>query len=66
MRAKPDKVDAPTPRKSMLRLRTREVPSAEVPNPKTGYLKAVWPYFWGCVFEVWAGPGPPGRAGRKN
>ncbi len=22
----------------------------------SGYLKAVWPDFWGCVFEVW-GPG---------
>ena len=23
----------------------------------TGYLKAVWPGFWGCVFEVWPAPG---------
>ncbi len=22
-----------------------------------GYLKAVWPEFFGCVFEVWPAPG---------
>ncbi len=22
-----------------------------------GHLKAVWPNFWGCVFEVWPAPG---------
>ncbi len=26
-----------------------------------GYLKAVWPLFWGCAFEVWPSPGA-----RKN
>jgi hypothetical protein len=28
-----------------------------VPRPNTGYLKAVWPVFGGCVFEVWPAPG---------
>ncbi len=23
----------------------------------TGYLKAIWPDFWGCIFEVWLAPG---------
>ncbi len=27
----------------------------------TGYLKAVWPDFVGCVFEVWPAPGGPGK-----
>ncbi len=22
------------------------------------YLKAAWPDFWGCAFEVWPAPGP--------
>ncbi len=29
---------------------------APEPN-QTRYLKAVWPDFWGCVFEVWPAPG---------
>ncbi len=26
-------------------------------TPRAGYLKAVWPVFLGCVFEVWPAPG---------
>ena len=28
-----------------------------VPGTRAGYLKAVWPDFLGCVFEVWPAPG---------
>ncbi len=31
---------------------------------KTGYLKAIWPEFLGCVFEVW--PAPGARASRQK
>ncbi len=27
----------------------------------TGYLKATWPDFGGCVFEVWPAPGSPAK-----
>ena len=31
----------------------------------SGYLKAVWPDFVGCVFEVWLAPGGPGKPSKR-